>query len=77
MSAEKFLYRGWRRRPRTAGACGAEKFEKLFAGVGWEAVRRVADDVCMDMLCQVKADRKSVGTGVRIVVRQHGDARRV
>ena len=77
MSAEKSLHRGRRRRPWAAGARGAQKFEKLFTGVGREAVRRLTDDVRVDVLRQVKADRESAGIGVRIVVGQHGNACRI
>ena len=63
MRAEKsFDRRGmWRR--RRAGGDGAVEFEKFFAGADRESVGRVGDDVGVDMLAEIKADRHATRAG--------------
>ena len=58
---------------RVAGREGAEELEELIAGVGGEAVGGVGDDVGVDMLGELEADREAAWAGVGIVVRDERD----
>lgn len=67
------LYKGERSRVRSQkcrgiAGCQAEEIEKFLASSGGKAICRVAYDVGVNMLVQMKTDRESVGIRIRRIV---------